>query len=113
MRQFFSTKNRLSQCTYFENILKMPCVGIFVKHTLRSLYWNQTKICKPEQRDDNSYNLIIIRLLCRCAAVPAHEAYIAHTAHPVLRTHFGLKKEFGLYLALILRLSALSKGVGH
>ena len=26
--------------------------------------------------------IIIIRLLCRCAAVPAHEAYIAHTAHP-------------------------------
>ena len=34
----------------------------------------------------------IIRLLCRCAAVPAHEAYIAHTAHPVLRTHIGFKK---------------------
>ena len=57
--------------------------------------------------------IIIIRLLCRCAAVPAHEAYIAHTAHPVLCTHFGFKKEFGLYPALILRLSALSKGVGH
>ena len=33
------------------------------------------------------------RLLCRCAAVPAHEAYIAHTAHPVLCTHFGFKKK--------------------
>ena len=48
--------------------------------------------------------VIIIRLLCRCAAVPAHEAYIAHTAHPVLRIHFGFKKEFGLHPALILRL---------
>ena len=37
--------------------LKMPCVGIFVKHTLCSLYWNQKKFCKPEQREDNSYNL--------------------------------------------------------
>ena len=36
--------------------------------------------------------IIIIRLLCRCAAVPAHEAYIAHMAHPVLCTHFGFKK---------------------
>ena len=36
--------------------------------------------------------IIIIRLLCRCAAVPSHEAYIAHTAHPVLCTHFGFKK---------------------
>ena len=52
--------------------------------------------------------IIIIRLLCRCAAVPAHEAYIAHTAHPVLCTHLASKKEFGLYPALILRLSALS-----
>ena len=34
----------------------------------------------------------IIRLLCRCATVPAHEAYIACTAHPVLCTHFGFKK---------------------
>ena len=32
--------------------------------------------------------IIIIRLLCRCAAVPAHEAYIASTAHPVLCTQF-------------------------
>ena len=31
--------------------------GIFVKHTLCSLYWNQNKFCKPEQREDNSYNL--------------------------------------------------------
>ena len=36
--------------------------------------------------------IIIIQLLCWCAAVPAHEAYIAHTAHPVLCTHFGFKK---------------------
>ena len=25
------------------------CFGIFVKYTLCSLYWNQKKICKPEQ----------------------------------------------------------------
>ena len=37
----------------------------------------------------------IIRLLCWCAAVPVHEAYIAHTAHPVLCTHFGFKKGTG------------------
>ena len=36
--------------------------------------------------------IIIIWLLCRCAVVPAHKAYIAHTAHPVLCTHFGFKK---------------------
>ena len=36
--------------------------------------------------------IIIIRLLCRCATVPAHEAYIAHMAHPVLCIHFGFKK---------------------
>ena len=35
----------------------MLCVCIFVKHTLCSLYWNQKKFCKPEQREDNSYNL--------------------------------------------------------
>ena len=35
----------------------MPCIGIFVNHTLCSLYWNQKKLCKPEQREDNSYNL--------------------------------------------------------
>ena len=35
----------------------MPCVGIFVKHTLCSLFWNQNKFCKPEQREDNFYNL--------------------------------------------------------
>ena len=34
----------------------------------------------------------IIRLLCRCVSVPAYEAYIARTAHPVLCTHFGFKK---------------------
>ena len=42
-------------CT--DSSLKMPCVGIFVKHTLCSLYWNQNKFCKLEQREDNSYNL--------------------------------------------------------
>ena len=35
----------------------MPCVGIFIKHSLCSLYWNQKKFCKPEQTEDNSYNL--------------------------------------------------------
>ena len=40
-----------------DSSLKMPCFGIFVKHTLCSLYWNQTKFCKPERREDNSYNL--------------------------------------------------------
>ena len=37
----------------------MPCVDIFVKHTLCSLYENQNKFCKSEQREDNSYNLPI------------------------------------------------------
>ena len=58
----FSTKNRMSQCTYFEKIitdrcLKMSCVGIIVKHTLCSLYRNHNKFCILEQREDNSYNL--------------------------------------------------------
>ena len=35
----------------------MPNVGIFVKYTLCALYSNQNKLCKPEQREDNSYNL--------------------------------------------------------
>ena len=35
----------------------MPCGGIFVKYTLCALHWNQNKFCKPEQREDNSYNL--------------------------------------------------------
>ena len=40
---------------YFsDSSLKMPCVSIFVKHTLCPLYWNQNKFCKPEQREDNS-----------------------------------------------------------
>ena len=42
-----------------DSILKMTCIGIFVKHTLCSLYWNQHKVCKPEQREDNSYNLLM------------------------------------------------------
>ena len=37
----------------------MSCVGIFVKHTLCSLYYNQKKFCKPEQREDSSYNLLV------------------------------------------------------
>ena len=37
-----------------ESSLKMRYVGIFVKHTLCSMYWNQKKFCKPEQREDNS-----------------------------------------------------------
>ena len=37
--------------------LKMPCVGIFVKYTLCALYSSQNNFCKPEQREDNSYNL--------------------------------------------------------
>ena len=40
-----------------DSSLKMPCVGIFVKYTLCALYWNQNKFCKPEQTEDNSYNL--------------------------------------------------------
>ena len=42
-----------------DSSLKMTWVGIFVKHTLCSLYWNQKKFCKPEQREDTSYNLQI------------------------------------------------------
>ena len=37
-----------------DSSLKIPYVGVFVKHILCSLYWNQKKFCKPEQRDDNS-----------------------------------------------------------
>ena len=37
--------------------LKVMCVGNCVKHTLCSLYQNQNNFCKPEQREDNSYNL--------------------------------------------------------
>ena len=35
----------------------MKGIGIFVKHTLCSLYLNQNKFCKPEQMEDNIYNL--------------------------------------------------------
>ena len=35
----------------------MRCVGTFVKHTLCSLYSNQNKFCKPDQREDNPYNI--------------------------------------------------------
>ena len=42
-------------CKYInDSSLKMLYVGIFVKHTLCSLYWNQKKICKLEQREDSS-----------------------------------------------------------
>ena len=37
-----------------DSSLKMLYVGIFVKHTLCSLYWNQKKFRKPELRNDNS-----------------------------------------------------------
>ena len=40
----------------------------------------------------------IIRLLCRCAAVPAHEAYIARTAHPV---NLKTRHKYQLQTALI------------
>ena len=42
-----------------DSSLKMLCVAIFVKHTLCSLYWNQKIFFKPEQREDNSYNIPI------------------------------------------------------
>ena len=42
-----------------DSSLKMPCVGIFVKHTLCSLYCNKNKFRKPEQREDNSNYLPI------------------------------------------------------
>ena len=42
-----------------DSSLKMLCVGIFVKHTLCFLYLDQKKFCKPEQRRDNSYNIIM------------------------------------------------------
>ena len=48
---------------YTTNIsLKMPYVGILVKHTLYSLYRSQKKFCKPVQREDNSYNLSMGRV---------------------------------------------------
>ena len=37
----------------------MPCVSIFVKHTLCPLYLNQNIFCKSEQREENSNNLHI------------------------------------------------------
>ena len=40
-----------------DSSLKMLCVGIFIKHTVCSLYWNQKKFCKHKQEDDNLYNL--------------------------------------------------------
>ena len=45
-----------------DSSLKMPHVGIFVNHTLCSLYWNQNKFCEPEQREDNSSNLPMGRM---------------------------------------------------
>ena len=44
-----------------DSSLKMPCAGIVVKHTLCSLYWNQNKFCKPEEREDNSYNFPMVQ----------------------------------------------------
>ena len=37
-----------------DSSLNMLRIGIFVKHTLFFLYWNQKTFCKPEQRDYNS-----------------------------------------------------------
>ena len=42
-----------------DSSVKKPWFGIFVKHILCSLYWNQKIFCKPEQRDDNACNLPI------------------------------------------------------
>ena len=42
---------------FWKYITDSLCVGVFVKHTLCSLYWSQKKLCKPEQREDDSYNL--------------------------------------------------------
>ena len=39
-----------------DSSLKMLFV-FFAKHTLCCLYWNQKKFCKPDQKEDNSYNL--------------------------------------------------------
>ena len=38
-----------------DSSLKMSYVGIFVNHTLCSLYWNQNEFCKPEQREDKLF----------------------------------------------------------
>ena len=40
-----------------DSSLKMLCVGNFVKHSLCFLYQNPNKFCKPEQMEDNWYNL--------------------------------------------------------
>ena len=37
-----------------DSSLKMPLVGMFVKHTLCLFYSNQKEFCKPEKREDNS-----------------------------------------------------------
>ena len=37
----------------------MLCIGIYVKHILCSLYWKQRKFCKLEQREDNSYSIVM------------------------------------------------------
>ena len=54
-------------------------------------FWKAAVVPHPFQ-SGTIKKTYIIRLLLRCAAVPAHEAYIARTAHPVLCTHFGFKK---------------------
>ena len=57
---FFSTKNGMSQCTYFEIYNRQQfknAVRFFVNQTLCSLYWKQKKFCKSEQREDDFYKL--------------------------------------------------------
>ena len=57
---FYVWKSHVTMHIFWKYItdgrLKMPFVDIFVKHTLRSLYWNQKNFCKPEQREDKSKN---------------------------------------------------------
>ena len=45
-----------------DSSLKIPYVGNLVKHTFCSLYWNQKRFCKPEQREDNSKNMPMCRM---------------------------------------------------
>ena len=80
---------KLAALAHLKNIVSTSFLCIFPDpfNTFSSIWmysWSTFQV--------QSYLIIIIRLLCRCAAVPAHEAYIAHTAHPVLCTHFGFKK---------------------
>ena len=41
----------------------MLYVGIFVKHTLCSLHWNNNNVCKTEQREANSFPGVRISLV--------------------------------------------------